>query len=393
MLSQRVRTIEPSATLTVNALRLKLAAEGKEIINFSVGEPDFSTPEFVTEAAIQALKDGWTRYTATPGVPALREQIAETVGASRGESIDPGEVVVTCGAKHACANLFLSVVDPGDEVLCPAPYWVSYPEMIRLAEGIPVTVPMTRDGGYRVTPELLEPHVTPRTSGLILNSPSNPTGAVHSREEIDALVEFAEANDIWILSDEIYDRFVYEGEFASPYSGRGRERTYLIGGVSKTFAMTGWRVGWVIGDKSTIGALSRLQSHTTSNAAAVSQAAAIAALKGDDALFFDGMVTEFGRRRARAIELLSAIDGVSFHRPEGAFYIFLDLSEILEREGLESTTPLCEQWLESAGIALVPGAAFGEPQGVRLSYACSMEDLERGIAALDRALAEGPRAS
>ena len=387
MLSQRVRTMEPSATLAVNALRLKLQAEGRRIINFSVGEPDFPTPEFVCDAAARAVRDGWTRYTPTAGVPELRQLVAQKTGEFRGVEVAPEEVVITVGAKQACANIILALVDRGDEVLMPAPYWVSYPEMIRLAEGIPVAVASRREDGYRVSPEQLEEHLTPRTVGWILNSPSNPTGSVYSATQIEALVEFSERHDLWILSDEIYDRFVYEGEFASPLSGPGRKRTLLANGLSKTYAMTGWRIGWAIADRETISALSRLQGHTTSNAAAVSQAAAIAALQATDDQFLNGMVAEFARRRSRALQLLGEIPGLEVHPPEGAFYIYLDFKELLAGATPPASLPrtskeLCSHLLEKAGIALVPGEAFGAPLSARLSYACSMEDLEAGITAL-----------
>ncbi len=381
MLSQRVRTMEESATLAMNKLRLDLRAKGRKVFNFSVGEPDFGTPPFIRRAAYEALESGWTRYTAVEGVPELRDAVASHAGGLRGERIARDEVVITCGAKHACANVLLAIVDPGDEVLLPAPYWVSYPEMIRLADGIAVPVLGPRENGYRVTPELLLPKVTPRTVGLIVNSPGNPTGCVYNPREIAALVAFAKAHDLWILSDEIYDRFVFAGEFASPYRGEGRARTFLVGGLSKTCAMTGWRIGWAIGERETIAAIGRLQGHTTSNIAAVSQAAALAALAGMDDPALRSMVEEFARRRARVIALLSELKDVYFTPPEGAFYVFLDIGAHLQRR---RANPLefCIRLLEETGVALVPGDAFGDPRGVRLSYARPLDELEQGIHAL-----------
>ena len=379
--SHRVRTLQPSATIAVNNLRLELQAAGRRIINFSVGEPDFDTPEFVRRAAAEAAEAGWTRYTASAGVPALREAIARHVGELRDISVDPAEVIVTCGAKQACANIILALVDPGDEVLLPAPYWVSYPEMVRLAEGIPVAAPADHESGYKVTPAMLAEHMTPRVTGLVLNSPSNPTGAVYSADEIAALVAFAAEHDLWILSDEIYDQFIFEGEFVSPFAGSGRSRTLLVGGVSKSYAMTGWRIGWSVAEPGVTQAMVRLQQHTTSNATAVSQAAAIAALEAGPEAFVTGMVEEFRRRREVALARLAAIPRVSFAVPGGAFYVFLDVGDVLGTPGFPATaSELCQELLEQHGIALVPGEAFGDPRGVRLSYACSLEDLEEGLA-------------
>lgn len=384
MLSQRVRVIEPSATFAVNNLRLKLQSEGKRIVNFGAGEPDFDTPGFITEAGIQALRDGWTRYTPVAGVPDLRAAVAAKTSESRGVSIDPKQVIITSGAKQACAELMLARVDPGDEVLLPAPYWVSYPEMVRLAEGIPVVVPTNVASAYKVTAAQLEQFVTPRTVGLVLNTPSNPTGAVYSSDEIDELIAFAETHDLWIMSDEIYDRFVYEGEFASPYrAGAGEQRTILISGVSKTYAMTGWRIGWAIADEETVAGMGRLQGHTASNAAAASQAAALAGVAATDESFLDEMIEAYRMRRARAIEMLEQIPGIRFPHPAGSFYIFLDLGEILGRPGgPQNASEFCQQVLAEHGVAMVPGEGFGDPQGARISYCCSIDEVEAGIGAL-----------
>lgn len=389
MQSQRVRTIEPSATFAVNNLRLKLQAEGRTVFNFGAGEPDFDTPKFIVEAAIEALHAGWTRYTPVAGVMELRAAVADEIARTRGVTVEPEQVIITSGAKQACAELFQCKLDPGDEILLPAPYWVSYPDMIRLTDGIPVVVPTTREQGYRVTPELLEQFVTPRTSGLLINSPNNPTGAVYSASEMEALVAFAESHDLWILSDEIYDRFIYEGEFTSPASfsgagkqGSGLDRTVIIGGASKAFAMTGWRIGWAVGDRETIGGMSRLQGHIASNPAAVSQAATLAALRADPS-FLDEPLAHYAARRRRAMQLLDEIPGVEYLAPHGAFYLFLDFSALLGRDGRPDTAgELCQDLLEKKGVALVPGEAFGDPTGARLSYSCAIEDLEGGIGAL-----------
>lgn len=371
----------------MNALRLKLQAEGRTIHNFGAGEPDFGTPEFIVEAGIEALRNGWTRYTAVPGVPELRAAVAQQVGERRGETVTPEEVIITSGAKQAGAEYLQAVLDPGDEVILPAPYWVSYPEMIRVADGIPIVVHTGREQGYAVTCEQLESVITPRTVGMILTTPDNPTGAVYSADQLRDIVALAEQHDLWILSDEIYERFIYEGKFVSPLSGAGRDRTALISGVSKTYAMTGWRIGWAVAKPDVIAGMSRYQGHVASNPAAVSQAAALAAIQAPDESFLDDMVAEYKKRRVRAMELLSKIEGLHFHPPEGAFYLFLDLKDLLGQDGRPATSEqLCQQLLEQAGVALVPGEAFGDPHGARLSYACSMEQLEAGIDAMTQFL-------
>lgn len=377
MLSQRVRTIEPSATLGLNAIIQKLRAEGRDIVNFSVGEPDFDTPEFIRAAGIAAIEGGQTRYTPVPGTPDLRRAVAEFVGAERGVEVAPEEVVICSGAKQALTEAFLALCDPGDEVLLPAPYWVSYPDEIRLAEATPVVVTPPEESRFRITPEHLEPHVTPRTAGLIINSPSNPTGILYDAEEIAALVDFAEAHDLWIISDEIYERFVFSGSLASPFSGKGRERTILISGLSKSFACTGWRLGWAVGDPSIIGGMSRLQGHTASNACTISQYAALAAVREPRHPDLDAMIEAFAERREVALKRLGEIEGLDTVNPEGAFYLYVDFRRFLASG--EATTSFCETLLDEKGVATVPGEAFGTPGWVRLSYARSIEEIERGI--------------
>lgn len=380
MLSQRVRTLEPSATLVVNSLRLELQAEGRRVFNFGAGEPDFPTPDFIVEAGVRALRGGWTRYTAVAGVPELRGAIAENLQHTHGVRVGADEVIVTSGAKQALWEFLQTLLDPGDEVLLPAPYWVSYPDMIRLADGIPTIVPCTRETHYRATPELLGRYVTPRTVGLILNSPNNPTGVVYDAAQCAALVAFAEAHDLWILSDEIYDRFVFDGVFASPLSERTRARVTVVNGVSKSYSMTGWRIGWAIGPRAIIEGMGRVQGHCSSNPAAVSQAAALAAVTARDDPFVPAALASYRTRRARVLELLAGVPGISVAPPGGAFYVFLDLDERLAPG--ETSTGFCRALLEHAGVALVPGEAFGAPRGARLSYACSLEEIDEGLAAL-----------
>ncbi len=382
MLSQRVRTIEPSATLGMNTAIQKLRAAGQDIINFSVGEPDFDTPEFIREAAKRAIDAGQTRYTPVPGTTELRAAVADFVGSVRGESVRPEEVIITSGAKQALAEALTALCDPGDEVLLPAPYWVSYPDEIRITDAIPVVVTPPAETGFRVTPESLAPYVTPRTIGLILNSPSNPTGAVLSAAEITAFVEFAEQHDLWILSDEIYERFVFDGTFASPFSGEGRARTILVSGLSKSFAMTGWRIGWAVADPALISGMSRLQSHIASNACSISQAAALEAVRNPDHPDLLAMLGAFAARRTRALEILGEIEGLAVLPPEGAFYLFVDLRAFLGAAGPRAGSALCQELLEDRGVATVPGDAFGLPGWARISTARSMEEIERGLGIL-----------
>lgn len=388
MISQRVRTIEPSVTLQINSLRLALQSEGKRVYNFGVGEPDSDTPEFVRRAAQRAVDEGWTRYTPVPGSPQLRQAVARGVCETRHVDVDSSQVLITGGAKQALAEFFLARVDPGDEVILPAPYWVSYPEMIRLAEGTVVVAPTEPSSGYRPRAAQLETLVTPRTVGLVLNSPGNPTGAVYTEEVILELVEFARRHDLWIVSDEIYENFTFDAPFVSVFA-LAPERTTLIDGVSKSFAMTGWRIGWAVStDKDLVAGMGRLQAHTASNAAAVSQAAAIAALDSEEgSAFLDETRREYRARRDFVVKRLGAIPNLGFFRPEGAFYAFMDLQPFLGRAGLPSTSAeLCHQLLDRRGVALVPGEAFGAPGGARLSFACSMQELEEGIDALEKGL-------
>ena len=369
-----------------------MRAQGRTIFNFSVGEPDFPTPEFIRARALEAIEEGWTRYTPVAGHPEARAAIARHVSKTRGHDVSPEEVVISSGAKQSLSQALLSLADPGDEVLLPAPYWVSFPDLIRLSDAIPVVVPSSHDQGYRVTPETLEEFVTPRTAGIIINSPSNPTGSVYDRPQMEALVSFAREHDLWIISDEIYEHFVFEGEMVSPFEGSGRERTVMISGLSKTFSMTGWRIGWAVCDRSIAGAMSRLQSHNSSNACTLSQACISTALEGVDHPELKTMQEEFRRRRKLALELLGSIDDIGLYRPEGAFYIFFDISRRVGRNGLPgSVDEVCLDLLEKHGVAVIPGSAFGDSGGVRLSYARPAKELEEGIALLASYLGGGNR--
>jgi aspartate/methionine/tyrosine aminotransferase len=392
--SARVGSIEESATLAVDAKAKALKAAGEDVIGFGAGEPDFPTPDHIVAAAAAACHDPTNhRYTATSGLPELREAIATKTARDSGYEVTAAQVLVTNGAKQAVYNSFAALLDPGDEVLMPAPYWVTYPEAIRLAGGVPVAVPTDESTGFRASTEALEAARTDRTKALLFVSPSNPTGAVYPPDEVEALGRWAAEHGLWVVTDEIYEHLVYgDAAFTSMPAvvPELADRSIVINGVSKTFAMTGWRVGWMIGPKDVIAAATNLQSHATSNAANVSQRAALAAVSG--ALECAHLMREaFDRRRRRMYELLSAMPGVTCIEPEGAFYAFPSFAGVLGGDfGLGNTTlELAATVLERAKVAIVPGEAFGAPGYARLSYALGDEQLEDGLNRLARLLQGG----
>ncbi|MDE0960359.1 MAG: pyridoxal phosphate-dependent aminotransferase [Planctomycetota bacterium] len=388
MISQRVRTIQPSATLSLNAKLQDLIRNGSEILNLSVGEPDFPTPEFIRERAKQAIDEGWTRYTAASGHIEARQAICRHIARTRKIEVEPSQVVISSGAKQSLSQCLLSLVDPADEVLLGAPHWVSYPELIRLADGVPVTVKTDSKDGHRLTPELLEPHLTPRTTGLILNEPGNPTGTVSSADDIAALVEFARANDLWIISDEIYESLIHDGELHSPFSV-DPQRVSLISGLSKSFSMTGWRIGWTVCNEAQAAAMGRLQSQNSANPCSVSQACIATALEHHDHPELLSMYETFRVRRDLLVEGLSGIPGVHFSVPGGAFYIFLDLSERLGSTGIAlDAEAFAVRLLEEKGVAVVPGPAFGSEGAIRISFARPEAELRIAITRIRELLCE-----
>ncbi len=386
MISQRVRTITPSATLSLNSRLQEMRAKGSEIINLSVGEPDFETPKFIRDAAHEAMEAGWTRYTATSGHPEAREAVCRYVRATRHVEVNPEQVVLSSGAKQSLSQALLSLVNPGDEVMLGAPYWVSYPELIRLADGIPVVVETGIEDGFRLTREALEKQLTPRTMGIILNEPGNPTGVVSSASEVLEIVEFARDNDLWIISDEIYEALIYEGKLHSPFS-IDPQRVSYISGLSKSFAMTGWRLGWSVSEPERANAIGRLQSHNAANPCSLSQACVAVALDGMNQPELKEMYDAFRERRELVIEKLDQMDGVRFVSPKGAFYVFVDVSEILGEGCLVAdANQFCLGLLEEMGVAAVPGDAFGAPGCLRLSYARPAEELGEALDRFDKFL-------
>jgi len=389
--SRRIGAIEESATLAVDAKAKALKAAGEDVIGFGAGEPDFPTPEHIVAAAVQACSDPRNhRYTPAAGLAELREAVAEKTARDSNYHVEPAQVMVTNGAKQAVYNAFAALLDPGDEVLVPAPYWVSYPEAIRLAGGVPVAVPTDESTGFRASVEALDAARTDRTKILLFVSPSNPTGAVYPPGEVEAVGRWAAATGLWVVTDEIYEHLVYGAATFSSLPALVpdlAERSVVINGVAKTFAMTGWRVGWMIGPADVIKAATNLQSHATSNVANVPQRAALAAVTGDMACVA-AMREAFDRRRRRMHELLSAMPGVTCEEPEGAFYAFPSFDKVLAGGGVlgETTLDLAATVLERVKVALVPGEAFGAPGYCRLSYALGDAQLEEGLDRLARLL-------
>lgn len=384
-LAQRTSRVTPSATLAIDALAKKMRAEGVDVIGFGVGEPDFDTPDNVKEAGIKAIRDGFTKYTPAGGTPELKAAVAHKLKRDNGLEYDPSEIVICVGAKHALYNAFQVLIDPGDEVIIPSPYWVSYVDQVRLAGGEAVIIEGTEANGFKVTPDQIRRAITPRTRALVLNSPSNPTGAVYTRDELVAIAEVVLATDILVISDEIYEPFIYTDAGHTSFPSLGPEvkaRTVLVHGVSKSHAMTGWRIGYAAGPKPVIAAMEMLQSHSTSNPTSIAQKAAVEALVGpQDAVH--AMVKEFARRRDYLVERLRSLPGVTCATPAGAFYVFPNISAAFgKRIGdtvIRSSADFAQALLREAHVALVPGSAFGTEGYVRLSYATSMQQLEEGM--------------
>ena len=373
--AERTRHLTPSATLAIDARAKTMKAEGLDVVGFGAGEPDFDTPEHIKAAAMGALDAGFTKYTPSSGIPELRSAISEKLKADNGLSYEPSQIIVTCGAKHACFNAILAAINPGDEVLIPAPYWLSYPEMVRVAGGEPVIVPTSAENGYKLTPELFREYMSPLTKMVILNTPGNPTGTVYSENELAALAEVALDEEIYILSDEIYEKLTYEDAKHSSLASFSKEvynLTFTVNGFSKPYAMTGWRLGYVAAPAHLAKVIDSIQSHTTSHPTSFAQKGALAAYKGPQDCVAE-MKKEYDKRRRRFCDLLALIPKLSYVKPTGAFYILANIS----KSGLTSTE-FAEKLLEKERVAVVPGKAFGDDQTVRLSYATSIEQIEEG---------------
>lgn len=390
----RVASMQPSATLAMSGRAAELKRAGKPVIGLSAGEPDFDTPDPIREAAIQAIKEGFTHYTQNPGIPELREEICAKLKRDCGLDYFPADILCSNGAKQSVALTLAVLCRPGDEVLIPAPYWVSYPEMTRFAGGTPVVLPTSIEQEYRMTPQQLEAAITPQTRVLILCSPSNPTGSVYSREELEALAEVLRRHpQVYVLSDEIYEYVIFDAEAVSFASLPGmKERTITVNGFSKGYAMTGWRLGYLAADAEITRAAAKIQGQFTSAPCSITQKAGLAALKMDHGPI-QKMVTAFRERRDFMLDALRSIPGVQSPTPEGAFYLFPDISAYLGKETqagrrISDSQDLCFYLLDEFHIALVPGQAFGGPGGVRISYAAGMQDLEEAARRLKEGLAQ-----
>lgn len=386
-ISDRLKKLKPSATLAVNAKAQELKAQGREVVSLAVGEPDFGTPDHVREAAKKAIDDGFTRYTPVPGIPDLRNAIAGYYGQFYGVCPKAENTIATGGGKQALYNLLMALLNPGDEVLIPAPYWVSYPAMVELADGVPVIVPTGPENGFLVSVRDLEAVCTPRTSVLILNSPSNPTGGHYAQEALDEIARWAKARGVFIISDEVYDRLVYEPAKPSTLSHfwqKHPENVAIVGALSKSFCMTGWRVGWTLAHADLVKACAKIQGQSTSNINSITQKAAIAALTGPWTLV-DEMKTAFVRRRDLALDVIRSWPGVTCPKPDGAFYLFPVVEKYYTPE-MPDSAAMCTRLLEEAGVALVPGSAFGDDRCVRFSYAVADEVLMTALSKVGKVL-------
>ncbi len=375
-ISSRISKVSPSLTLAVTAQAKAMIAQGEEVYALAGGEPEVDTPNFIKEAAIEALQAGHTKYTPAGGIPELRKALSEKFKTDNNLDYDPSQICVTSGAKMACYNAILAVVEEGDEVIIPTPYWVSYPEMVRLAGGIPVLVETKESTGWKITPEQFEEAMTPATKMIIINSPGNPTGAVYTEDELRALGDIALEEDIMILSDEIYEKLVY-GEAKHVSIGSLSEDLYnltiTVNGFSKCYSMTGWRLGYTAAAKPVADAISKIQNHTVSNANTFSQYGAVAALQGDQS-FIEDLRGEYDVKRQFMLGRLKAISNIRVIEPEGAFYFFVYTGEM----GLKSTN-LCDKLLSRYKVAAVPGIAFGFDEGIRLSYCTTLDILNEGL--------------
>ena len=383
-LAERTLLIKPSVTLAIAAKAGKLRSEGIDVINFSAGEPDFDTPDRIKAAAIEALKKGMTKYTDVRGIEPLRQAIARKYLTEYGLRYQLTEVLVSCGAKHSLYNLFQAVVNPGDEVLVPAPYWVSYADMAVLAGGVPKIIQTSEATGFRINAQQLVQALSPRTRVFVLNSPSNPTGASYERTELMAIAQVLEKHTCFIVTDDIYEKIVYDGfniHNLLALAPSLRDRIVIVNGVSKSYAMTGWRIGYALGSADIIAAAAKIQSQSTSNPTSIAQAAALEAIQGpqDEVAM---MVSEFAKRRNVVVERLNAISGVKCLKPQGAFYVFPNIAALIGKKGngkkLGSPCDIADYLLEEAKVAVVPGEDFGSNAHIRISYATSLENIEEG---------------
>lgn len=389
-LSSRVQQIKPSPTLAVTNKAAELRAAGNDIIGLGAGEPDFDTPEHIKSAAIEAINRGQTKYTAVDGTPGLKKAIIAKFKRDNNLTYEPGQILVSSGGKQSFFNLALALLNPGDEVVIPAPYWVSYPDMVKVAEGVPVVIETTQANRFKITPEQLAQSITAKTRLVVLNSPSNPSGMAYSKAELEALGDvLLKHPDIMIATDDMYEHILWTSEaFVNILNARPElyDRTFVLNGVSKAYSMTGWRIGYAAGPQQVIGAMKKIQSQSTSNPASISQAAAEAALNGPQECVAD-MVQAFRKRHDWLVDALNTLPGVNCIPGDGTFYVFPSFQGVIDAtDGVENDVDLAEHFLSTAGVAMVPGSAFGTPGFMRLSFATSMDTLEQAIIRLRKAL-------
>lgn len=384
--SSKAEQISSSITLAIDAKAKKMKAEGIDVIGFGAGEPDFNTPENIQYAAIEAIKEGRTKYTAASGIKELKDAIAEKFSKDNDLNYLPSQIIVSTGAKQCLANAFQAILNPNDEVIIAVPYWVSYPELVKLADGVPVFVNTAEDNGFKYTIELLKSAVTSRSKAIIINSPSNPTGTVYSKEELISIAEFCRENDLIIISDEIYEKLIYDDKkhiSIAKLSKDAYDRTIVINGMSKSYAMTGWRIGYAAsGSEKIIKLMSNIQSHMTSNPNSIAQYASVEALKGSQDTI-EYMISEFKNRRDYMVERINKMPHVSCIKPNGAFYVMVNISKVLDKyynnKSIDNSLRLSELLLDNEKVAVIPGSAFGVDNYIRLSYATSIKNIEVGL--------------
>ena len=378
LLSKRVNVLSESLTIAISSLARDLKASGKDVLSFSAGEPDFDTPQKIKDAAIEALNKGMTKYTAVEGTIECRKAIANKLKRENGLEYAPNQIVVNVGAKHSLFNLFQAVIEEGDEVIIPAPYWVTYPELVLYSGGTPIFIETSDESSFKMTPAQLKAAITPKTKMVVITSPSNPTGAVYTKKELEAIAEVLKGTNILVASDEMYEKLLYDGSTFTATASISKDmydRTITINGLSKSVAMTGWRFGYLAsGNKELIDAINKLQSQSTSNINSITQYAAITALNGDVDNDIETMRVEFEKRRNLACELLNKIDGLSVVKPSGAFYLFVNIKEVSN-----DSMKFCAELLEQKGVALVPGLAFGSEGYFRFSFATDLATIQEGI--------------
>lgn len=384
-ISEKIQSISPSPTLEIDSKFKSMKAEGIDVVGFGAGEPDFDTPQFIKDAAIKAINDGFTKYTPASGTLDMKKAVCEKFERDNNLSYKPENIVVSNGAKHSLVNAFMAILNPGDEVIVSAPYWVSYPEMIKIADGNPVIIKTTEENKFKFTVEDLKKALTDKTKAIVLNSPCNPTGMLYSKDELVKIADFAVENNLYVVSDEIYEHLMYNGEKPVSIASLGeeiKERTIIINGVSKTYAMTGWRIGFTASNAKIAKAMGNLQSHATSNPNSIAQVAAAAALRGPDEEILK-MKAEFKKRRDYMVDAINKIDGVSCICPDGAFYIMMNIKDLLGKTyygvKVDTVDMLCNEILEKAKVALVPGTGFEAPDFIRWSYATSLENIKEGL--------------